>query len=213
MMSSDQETSTPRRERGIEALWSVFAQSRIPMALVDENRRYVKVNNAAVELFQYERDEAIGARAARTARDADPLTIDAQWEQLRRGAEVYGERVVEHHSGSPIRVSFAAHAMVIEGQWMALLVALSAHHEPDGIELIHAGEGDRSNGPGEVLTRREREIVHFLALGRNSRQIATELYLSPATINSHIRNAMLKVDARTRAQLVAITLGHGLNDS
>ncbi len=210
-MSSVEETSTAGSERGVEALWSVFEQSRIPMALVDEQRRYVKVNKAAVELFQYERADAIGARAARTARDADPLTLDAQWEQLRRGAEVYGERVVEHHSGAPIRVSFAAHAMVIEGQWMALLVAHSAHHEPGGIELIDTGEGERSNGADDVLTRREREIVRFLALGRNSRQIATELYLSPATVNSHIRNAMLKVDARTRAQLVAITLGYGLN--
>jgi DNA-binding CsgD family transcriptional regulator len=77
--------------------------------------------------------------------------------------------------------------------------------------MINTAEVDRSNELHEVLTTREREIVRLLALGRNSRQIATELYLSPATVNSHIRNAMLKAKAHTRAQLLAIGLGHGLN--
>jgi DNA-binding CsgD family transcriptional regulator len=36
------------------------------------------------------------------------------------------------------------------------------------------------------------------------------MYLSPATIRSHVRNAMVKTGAHTRAQLVAIVLGDRL---
>jgi DNA-binding CsgD family transcriptional regulator len=51
-----------------------------------------------------------------------------------------------------------------------------------------------------------------VALGRSTPQIATDLSLSPATVRSHVRNAMVKVGAHTRAQLVALVLGDGLAD-
>jgi DNA-binding CsgD family transcriptional regulator len=60
------------------------------------------------------------------------------------------------------------------------------------------------------LTPREREIVQRVALGRSTPQIAADLKLSPATVRSHVRNAMVKTGAHTRAQLVALVLGGGL---
>jgi DNA-binding CsgD family transcriptional regulator len=54
-------------------------------------------------------------------------------------------------------------------------------------------------------------VVHRVALGATTRQIASHLFLSPATVRSHIRNAMTKTNAHTRAQLVAIVLGDGLS--
>ena len=65
---------------------------------------------------------------------------------------------------------------------------------------------------GGSLTPREREVVRRVALGRSTPQIASDLSLSPATIRSHVRNAMVKVGAHTRAQLVALVLGDGLGD-
>jgi hypothetical protein len=40
-------------------------------------------------------------------------------------------------------------------------------------------------------------------LGAGTREVAQRLYLSPETVRSHVRNAMSKTSARTRAQLVA----------
>jgi DNA-binding CsgD family transcriptional regulator len=45
-----------------------------------------------------------------------------------------------------------------------------------------------------------------LALGSTTRQVAAGLSLSPETIRSHVRNAMAKTGAHTRAQLVALEL-------
>jgi DNA-binding CsgD family transcriptional regulator/ketosteroid isomerase-like protein len=56
------------------------------------------------------------------------------------------------------------------------------------------------------LTERERQVVSLIALGCDSGQIATELFISPETVRTHVRNAMSKLGARTRAQLVALVL-------
>ena len=197
--------------------WLVFEQSHIPMALVDRQRCYVAINDAALELFQYPRDEVIGAVAGRTSVDVDPATSDAEWDQLIRTNEFYGERIVEHAGGNLIHVSYAAHTTTVGGEWMALIVTLSARLEPDGAELIGrieppAAARTEAKTKSSVLTPREREVVRRVALGASTRQIAADMFLSPATVRSHVRNAMVKTAAHTRAQLVAIVLGDDLVD-
>lgn len=204
--------------------WSVFERSHIPMALIDRDLRFVDVNEAAAGLFQYPRDAVVGQPAGTAFVGGRSSTASQAWQDLLRDNELYGERVISHPSGKPMRVSYAAHATTIDGQWLALFVTLSAKVEPHGGELISAvppgtGRGEPSGRPGEpfgklggALTPREREVVRRVALGRSTPQIASDLSLSPATVRSHVRNAMVKVGAHTRAQLVALVMGEGLGD-
>jgi DNA-binding NarL/FixJ family response regulator len=60
--------------------------------------------------------------------------------------------------------------------------------------------------PAQVLTNREREILALLARGMTGEQAAAELFLSPETVRTHVRNAMRKLDARTRVHAVALAL-------
>jgi PAS domain S-box-containing protein len=191
------------------AFWSLFDQSRIPMALVDSERRYVRINDAAIELYQYPREDVLGAIAGRTTKD-DPAVVDFQWEQLRRTNELYAERVVAHANGALMRVSFAAHGTTVGDRWLALFVTLSARFEPDGPELINTATAEANTGRGSRLTQRERQVVRQVALGSSTRRIAAEMSLSPETIRSHVRNAMAKTGAHTRAQLVAVALAEGM---
>jgi DNA-binding NarL/FixJ family response regulator len=63
------------------------------------------------------------------------------------------------------------------------------------------------NGNAEkTLSRRESEILSMLADGLTGEQIAQRLVLSPETIRTHIRNAMEKLDARTRTEAVVKAL-------
>jgi DNA-binding NarL/FixJ family response regulator len=59
------------------------------------------------------------------------------------------------------------------------------------------------------LTRRELEVIRHVAVGRTNREIARELYLSTRTVDMHVRNALAKLDCRTRTQAAtrAIELG------
>jgi len=64
---------------------------------------------------------------------------------------------------------------------------------------------DRAQG----LSRRERLILSELARGSATEEIANELVLSPHTVRSHVKAAMRKLQARTRAHAVAIALTTG----
>ncbi len=57
------------------------------------------------------------------------------------------------------------------------------------------------------LTDRERQILGLLAYGLNGREIAGRLFLSPATVRTHVQNAMQKLGARTRAQAIVLATG------
>lgn len=56
----------------------------------------------------------------------------------------------------------------------------------------------------DSLTSREIEVVGWVATGRSNEEIATQLFLSPATVRTHIGRAMAKLGARDRSQLVVI---------
>jgi DNA-binding NarL/FixJ family response regulator len=61
-----------------------------------------------------------------------------------------------------------------------------------------------------ALTEREREIVALVAQGLTNDEIAAELVLSPATARTHVSRAMIKLQARDRAQLVVFAYQSGL---
>jgi len=59
------------------------------------------------------------------------------------------------------------------------------------------------------LSKREREIMLLLAQGLTGEQAAEQLVLSAETVKTHIRNAMGKLEASTRAHAVALALRDG----
>ncbi len=61
-----------------------------------------------------------------------------------------------------------------------------------------------------VLTERELEVVALVAHGLTNDEIAAELVLSPATARTHVSRAMVKLQARDRAQLVVFAYQSGL---
>jgi DNA-binding NarL/FixJ family response regulator len=56
------------------------------------------------------------------------------------------------------------------------------------------------------LSEREREVLALIGAGRSNAEIAAELFISPATVKSHVRHILAKLDLRDRAQ--AIVLAH-----
>jgi DNA-binding NarL/FixJ family response regulator len=59
------------------------------------------------------------------------------------------------------------------------------------------------------LTEREWEILRLLTKGLGNDEIGKALFISPATVRTHLRNAMDKLGASTRAQAVAIAFSDG----
>lgn len=53
------------------------------------------------------------------------------------------------------------------------------------------------------LTRRELEVLRLVAVGRTNREIAHELFVSPRTVDMHVRNTLDKLGCRTRTEATA----------
>lgn len=66
------------------------------------------------------------------------------------------------------------------------------------------------SGPPDDLTVRELEVLRLIALGHTNSEIASQLYLSVRTIESHRAHIQQKVRRSSRAELVRYALDHGL---
>jgi DNA-binding NarL/FixJ family response regulator len=60
------------------------------------------------------------------------------------------------------------------------------------------------------LTRREVEILKFMADGLSSQAIATRLVISHFTVRNHIQNLLCKLNVHSRAQAVSFGFTRGL---
>jgi len=59
------------------------------------------------------------------------------------------------------------------------------------------------------LTAREREVLSRVARGLTNDQIAAELFMSPATVKTHVNRMMVKLGVHDRAQLVVLAYETG----
>lgn len=64
--------------------------------------------------------------------------------------------------------------------------------------------------PLEVLTDREREVMAVVAKGMSNQEISDRLFLSPATVKTHVSRILTKLHARDRTQLVVMAYESGL---
>lgn len=62
----------------------------------------------------------------------------------------------------------------------------------------------------DLLTTREREVLSHVAGGLSNSEIADTLFVSAATVKTHVARAMMKLDAHDRAQLVMLAYESGL---
>ncbi|GAA2631847.1 response regulator transcription factor [Dactylosporangium fulvum] len=62
----------------------------------------------------------------------------------------------------------------------------------------------------DALTDREREVMALVGAGLSNEDIASRLFVSPATAKTHVSRAMIKLGARDRAQLVVFAYEAGL---
>ncbi|MFF0494990.1 response regulator [Nocardia aobensis] len=80
--------------------------------------------------------------------------------------------------------------------------------EPPRSEAVPAPATPNPDG----LTAREAEVVALITRGLSNAEIAAHLFVSPATVKTHINNAFAKIGARNRADAVRYGYRHGLAD-
>ncbi len=81
--------------------------------------------------------------------------------------------------------------------------------------FAHQLPGSAGRDPGvaallQRLTPREHEVLVEVATGRSNNEIAEALFLSEATVKTHLGRILMKLEVRDRVQAVVFAYRHGL---
>jgi two-component system, NarL family, response regulator NreC len=85
-------------------------------------------------------------------------------------------------------------------------------HPALGARMVAAEAAERAAAEADPLSEREREVLRLLSLGHTNQEIASQLYISVRTAESHRAHIMQKLRLTTRAELVRYALANGLLD-
>jgi two-component system response regulator NreC len=86
-------------------------------------------------------------------------------------------------------------------------------HPALGARLIAADAEERKRAEEDPLSDREREVLRLLALGHTNQEIASTLYISVRTAETHRAHIMQKLGLSSRAELVRYALDNRLIDA
>lgn len=92
-------------------------------------------------------------------------------------------------------------AILDPGVQQRLLSAASRASGPFGARGGSAGHDD--------LTQREAEVLRLIAAGQSNREIARTLFVSEATVKTHVNRIFAKTGARDRPQAMRYAYSHG----
>lgn len=90
------------------------------------------------------------------------------------------------------------------------LVVAGGNYFPPRIAQLATKVASAGPASSSRITPRQQEVLKLLAAGNSNKEIAKALGLSPATIKTHVAQAMANIGASNRAEAAARAVGLGL---
>jgi DNA-binding CsgD family transcriptional regulator len=178
------------------------AGSTRALLVVDDDCVCLEASLGASGLLGVARSELIGQTVGDLLESASKEAFAHVWEAFRESGGHAGPFALV--APSDVEVEVAVTPSILPGSHLISLEAAVAPLAGDRRPLFQ--DRDRGRTP----TSRERQVLALLASGSTDTEAAELLALSPATVQTHVRNAKAKLGARTRAQAVALALQRGL---
>jgi len=128
----------------VKARYELIAQyARDPLLLVDLKGNIIEVNQAAVELFGYTREELLKLRLHALQQD-DPEVVDLRMEQARKAGILF-ECVYACKDGSPVAVEISCRSVNISGKEMLLSVIRDIRQRKETELTLRRAKEDAEN--------------------------------------------------------------------
>ena len=189
----------PDSEKGV--LWAFLDTAPVALLAADDNRQIVRANARWYDLTGYDADAATGMRIDDLLAPESRPGIEMRWNDLLRTGLATARVVILRPDHVRVAVRYGAFANVLSGIHIGAFLA-----EPG--QDMRALRPARARRAGQ-LTRREQESLRLVAMGMTTTAAADQLGISPETVRTHVRNAMNKLGARTRAQPIAVAMRDG----
>ncbi len=103
--------------------------------------------------------------------------------------------------GRAVHAAAAGQAVLDPGVQRRLLAAAARAPQPPAPDSAPPGEED--------LTPREAEVLRLIAAGRSNREIARALFVSEATVKTHVNRIFAKTGSKDRVQAMRYAYAHG----
>ena len=173
--------------------WVTSTGSRFELPLLERCRGLLDPGAAAIERF----DEALRLQSEAERPFERARTELVYGEALRRRREP--KRARDH-----LRVALELFEQLGAAGWC----------ERARSELRASGETARKRDPSTIdqLTPQELQIARAVATGSSNKQVAAQLFLSPRTIEFHLRHVFAKLGITSRSQLAGFDLEGRVDD-
>jgi PAS domain S-box-containing protein len=171
------------------------------LVLVDDARRYVKLNEPATKLLGVPREDVLKGHLGDFTPPEGLPVLERMWADLQRHGAVHGPYEALRGDGSRVLLEYRGIRDFEPGQHLiAARIAPPQVHVP----------GARAAMRQVTLTAREREVLQLAAEGHSTRKIAELLHLRPSTIKTHFEHVYDKLGTHDRVSAVAECLRGGL---
>ena len=170
----------------------------------DETLRYVAVLRPDVIVMDMRLPGQDGAEVTAALKDRHPevkvliLTAEADGDALRRALAAGADGFMLKTARPP---ELASAIMDVAAGRSVVAPSLTG-------ALFAAARG--STAPPSPLSDREREVLQLLANGKTNKEIASALFVSEATVKTHVENILRKLGVADRTQAVAEAFRRGL---
>jgi DNA-binding NarL/FixJ family response regulator len=115
--------------------------------------------------------------------------------------------------GRAVHAAAAGQAILDPGVQQRLLSAAARAPGAPGVPAAPGTPGTgAAGGADDELTPREAEVLRLIAAGQSNREIARTLFVSEATVKTHVNRIFAKTGSRDRAQAIRYAYTHGYAD-
>jgi DNA-binding CsgD family transcriptional regulator len=180
----------------------IFQTALDAIAVVDDQRRFVRVNRSAIRVLRTPVERLLQSRLDDFSPPEHAGILSDLWAKFASDGTQWGHYEIRRADGTRAMVEYRSYWDFGDGEHLIALREIAARAGLEGeLWARRARMG---------LSPRELQVLQLVAEGRSAPEIGELLFVSAGTVKTHLKNIYGKLGARDRASAVAEALRRGL---